>query len=101
MSETLADNLRQALSRSEDQIAAFDAEEEGGSTTQPAVKKKKKPVVEKKGLGLNESNKKANAILVKLAQQMQRALDKGAKPGGPEVEKLRQRMLAINTTRIN
>jgi hypothetical protein len=97
MAET---SLVEQLSTSIDRSAAFDEGEQSVVLPTDAPKKKPKPR-ESVGVGLNESNKTANAILVKLAAKMRRALAKGAKPGGPAIEKLRKTMLAINSTRVN
>jgi hypothetical protein len=98
-----ATELVDALSGALRQRQLEELESTEGTRVPPVVKKKKKKKksAESVGTGLNESNKQANAHLVNLAKKIQLALDRGAKPGGPETEKLRKRMLAINTTRIN
>jgi len=99
---TLEERLKTRLNlgASATRIEQFDLTE-GANRVAPVVKKKKKKKVkEEVGVGLNESSKKANKILVKLAGKMRTALAGGAKPGGPETEKIRRLMLAINTTRV-
>lgn len=94
---TVAERLRARL-KPRDVDTVVDAAETG--TPAPKKPKPKPKPKEKVGVGLNESNKTANKILVSLSAQIQRKLHAGAKPGSPGVENLRQRMLAINQTRI-